>query len=51
MALIEKVLRRELIIPEFANFTARIDDLYKECVNIREGKVHSYRGLTSIVRL
>ena len=51
MPLIETALREKFIIPEFADFTSKIDQLYKECIDISGGKVCVcvYRTCSSIL--
>ena len=44
--LIEKALRRKLVIPDFEHFKERIDELYHECLPITDGEV-SIAALTN----
>ena len=37
--LIEKALKGKFIIQEFGLMTEKIEEIYKECVNITDGKV------------
>lgn len=44
--LIEKALKRKLVIPDFEHFKERIDELYHECLPITDGEV-SIAALTN----
>ena len=37
--LIETALRGQFVIPDFLDFTGKIDALYKECFTVSGGKV------------
>ena len=39
MPLVETALRGKLAIPDFADFVAKIDDIYEECRSIKDGEV------------
>ena len=41
-SIVERVVREELVIPQFAEFAARIEELYHESLNNRRGNVASY---------
>ena len=41
MPLIESALRGKFIIPEFEDFTAKIDELYEECKSVEGGEVNA----------
>uniref|UniRef100_A0A915BDL2 glutaminase n=1 Tax=Parascaris univalens TaxID=6257 RepID=A0A915BDL2_PARUN len=40
--LISQVLRNDLIIPSWGEFTAKVKQIFEECRNVREGTVASY---------
>jgi glutaminase len=41
-SIVERVVKEELVIPQFANFAACIEDLHRECRKNRHGDVASY---------
>lgn len=42
MPLVETALRGKFVIPDFADFTAKIDEIYQECKSIEDGMVSSF---------
>ncbi|MFK0573002.1 glutaminase [Endozoicomonas sp.] len=40
--IVDKVLKGEMVIPEFRNFTDRVETIYQQTLKHREGKVASY---------